>query len=257
MRILVRTSKWAVWSRRIGALALPLAIIPVFLHRSHYIPSETFVVIEAVALALAAMAAFAGLVAIVRLWFTGDRGWGRAVFGFLFGAICLAPAAWLAFEAIRLPATPDVSTDFNNPPSLVSFVPARFLSADERTRIEEAFPNARSRTYPIAVADMYPIVENLMISRGWDIRTRTLPVNAFDAGQINAIATTLLGWRQEVVLRITGSADGSTIAMRSASLSDFHDFAENGHRVEAFLLELDSLVTLTLRDAPATPAATE
>jgi hypothetical protein len=45
--------------------------------------------------------------------------------------------------------------------------------------------------------------------------------------------------------------------MRSASLSGFPDFGENGKRVEAFLLELDNQVTLMLRNAPAQPAATE
>ncbi|MEO6396068.1 MAG: DUF1499 domain-containing protein, partial [Devosia sp.] len=70
-------------------------------------------------------------------------------------------------------------------------------------------------------------------------------------------ATTLLGWQQEVVARVAGSAAGSTVAMRSASLTSFHDFAENGLRIEAFLLELDSRVTLMLRDAPPAPAAAE
>jgi hypothetical protein len=33
MRILIRTSKWAIWARRFGSLALPLAAIPVLMHR--------------------------------------------------------------------------------------------------------------------------------------------------------------------------------------------------------------------------------
>ena len=58
-------------------------------------------------------------------------------------------------------------------------------------------------------------------------------------------------------MRSTGSADGATVDMRSASLSSFPDFGENGQRVEAFLLELDNQVTLMLRNAPAQPAAAE
>jgi hypothetical protein len=257
MRILIRTSKWAVWARRFGALALPLAVIPVILHRERFIPSETFEVIEAVALFFAGLALIAGLVAIVRLWFTGDQGWGKAALGLIFGALCVAPAAWLTYEVLRFPATPDVSTDFANPPALVNFVPARFIGPEERERIETAFPNARSRTYPVAAGDMFSLVETLVLSNGWDIRTRRVPVNALDTGQINAIATTLLGWRHEVALRIAGAADGSTIAMRSASLTAFHDFAENGLRIESFLLELDNQVTVMLRDAPPVPAPEE
>jgi len=60
-----------------------------------------------------------------------------------------------------------------------------------------------------------------------------------------------------VAIRVTGAADGTTIAMRSASLSTFPDFGENGQRIEAFMLDLDSEVTLMLRNAtPAQPADT-
>src|SRR3569832_375109 len=76
MRILVRTSKWAVWARRFGALALPLAAIPVLLHRGHLITSDNFLAVEAVAMAVAVAAVAMAIVAFVRLWFTGDQGWG-------------------------------------------------------------------------------------------------------------------------------------------------------------------------------------
>src|SRR5690242_7801866 len=136
MRILVRTSKWAIWARRFGALALPLAALPVLLHREQWITSDNFQVIEAIALSLAAIALLCGIFAMARLWMTGDQGWGRATQAVVFGALCLAPAGYLAFEAARLPATPDVSTDFANPPQLVSFIPARFVGPEERARIE-------------------------------------------------------------------------------------------------------------------------
>ena len=73
-------------------------------------------------------------------------------------------------------------------------------------------------------------------------------------GELNAVITTLLGFREEVAIRVNGTADGTTIAMRSASLSTFPDFGENGQRVEAFMLDLDNQVTLMLRNAtPAQP----
>ena len=32
MRILIRTSRWAIWARRLGSVAVPLLVIPVLLH---------------------------------------------------------------------------------------------------------------------------------------------------------------------------------------------------------------------------------
>lgn len=255
MRILIRTSKWAVWARRIGALALPLAVLPVLLHREHIITSDNFVAVETVALALAGLAVAAALIAFVRLWFTGDQGWGRATLAFVFGLLCLGPAAFFGWMAQTSPATPDISTDFTNPPPLVSFVEARFTAPVERARVEAAFPNARSRNYPITPQQMYEAVSSLVDDEGWDVRAQRAPQTALDTGQFNAVVTTLLGFRQEVAIRISGDADGTTIAMRSASLSGFPDFGENGQRIEAFLLALDNQVTLMLRNAPAAPAA--
>jgi hypothetical protein len=255
MRILVRTSKWAVWARRAGALALPLALLPVWFHREHVLTSENFLAVEAVALSLAALAVLMALVAFARLWFTGDQGWWKATLAFVFGLLCLGPAAWFAWLASTVPSSLDVSTDFTNPPPLVSFVESRFIGPDERSRIEAMYPNARSRNYPITAPQMFDVVETLAEGRGWDIRSRRAPQGELDSGLLNAIVTTVLGFRQEVAIRVAGSADGATIAVRSASLTGFPDFGENGQRIEAFLLDLDAQVTQMLRTAaPAAPS---
>ncbi len=257
MRILVRTSKWAIWARRFGALALPLAGIPVLLHRAHLITSENFVVIEAVAMGLALLAVAAALVAFARLWFTGDKGWSRATLAFVFGLLCLLPAAFFGWQAASIPPSPDVSTDYTNPPQLLSFVESRFIGPEERARLAAAFPNARSRTYPIAAPQMFEVVAGALEASGWDVRARRAPIGPLDAGQLNAVVTGILGFRQEVAIRIAGTADGSTIDMRSASLTGFPDFGQNGQRVEAFLLDLDARVTAMLRNAPTQPAAAD
>ena len=119
MRILIRTSKWAIWARRVGALALPLAVIALLLHRGHIITSENFMVIEGIALVLAVLTLLMALVAFVRLWFTGDQGWWRATIAFVFGVLCLAPGAYFGYLYLKQPGAADVSTDFGDPPALV------------------------------------------------------------------------------------------------------------------------------------------
>lgn len=255
MRILIRTSKWAIWARRVGALALPLAALPVLLHRGHVITSENFLTVEGIALGLAVLAVLMAIIAFIRLWFTGDQGWWKASLAFIFGILCLLPLGYFGYLYAKQPASSDISTDFTNPPALVSFVDARFVTPDQRARLEADFPNARSRNYPITAPEMFDAVANLVDDRGWDVRASRRPTTQLDSGAINAVITTLLGFRQEVAIRVTGAADGTTIAMRSASLSTFPDFGENGARIEAFMLDLDAQVTLMLRNAtPAQPA---
>src|SRR6201999_412960 len=128
-------------ARRVGALALPLAAIPVLLHREHFITSSNFIAIEAVALSLAALAVIMAGVAFVRLWFTGDQGWWRATLAFIFGLICLAPAGYFVYEAIHPPASLDMSTDFDTPPELVSDVAPHVTTPGQRATLEAESPN--------------------------------------------------------------------------------------------------------------------
>lgn len=255
MRILIRTSKWAIWARRIGSLALPLAIIPVFLHRERLILSSDFAIIETVALIVAGLAMFLALGAFVRLWITGDQGWGKATAGFLLGLLCLAPFGAVAYFAARYPSTADISTDPDKPPGIVSQLPAH--QPVDYEAVAAVFPNAQDRNYPIGAPQMFAIVAGLVDERGWEPRARREPQTPLAEGQVNAVAMTLLGWREEVAIRISGVPQGSVVAMRSAALHPGHDLGENGRRIEEFLVALDERVTLLLRDAPVTAAPAE
>jgi hypothetical protein len=256
MRILIRTSKWAIWARRFGSFAVPLAIIPIFLHREKIITTTDFHTIELVAMAIAVLAFGLALGAFGRLWITGDQGWARATMGLFFSLVCLAPLAFILSLTLRFPAVADVSTDQAQPLTLVSAI-GRVQTPADRAAVEAAFPNARGRSYPIEAMQMFTIVEQLAAARGWEQLVRRAPQTVLDHGELNLIATTLLGWRDEVAIRVEGNPQGSTVDMRSASTHAWHDLGENGRRIEEFLLALDTRITLMLRDAPIPAAAPE
>ena len=257
MRILIRTSKWAIWARRFGSLAVPLTVIPVFLHRERLISSADFTVVEIVALAVAGLGLFLALGAFARLWVTGDQGWGKATIGFFLSLVCLAPFAFTLMQMTLYPAVSDVSTDPARPPGLVSQGPAQPSAAIDRAAVESAFPNARTRTYPVEASRLFALLNQLVQDRDWEVRTRREPLTPLAEGQINAIATTLLGWRDEVAIRIEGTPEGSVVAMRSAALHGGHDLGSNGRRIEDFLAALDERITTLLRETPTAQPAVE
>ena len=257
MRILIRTSKWAIWARRLGSFAVPLTVVPILLHREQMISSSDFAVVEMVAGIVAALAVALALGAFGRLWITGDRGWGKAIWGLVFGLGCLLPFAWLGYEALRYPQVNEVTTDIADPLPLSSPITVAPTSGPLREVVDAAFPNARTRTYPIDATQMFALVSEMIDDRGWEVRTRRAPPTALDSGQINAIAVTLFGWRDEVAVRVAGTASGSTVDMRSVPLADFHDFGEDGRRIEEFLVARDERITLMLRDAPAAAGAAD
>jgi len=251
MRILVRTSRWAIWARRLGSLAVPLAILPVLMHRAQAVDTQTFAVIEIVAIAVALAALLCSIGAFLRIWSTGDQGWGKAVAGFICAILCLVPVGLWSVDYALYPVVDQVSTDAANPPPLLSAVPATMPSPADMQRISAAFPNVKTRNYPLPPAQMFGLVDKLVVERGWDVRRRREPGDAGDDGQINAIATTLFGFRDEVSIRIAAVADGSSIAMRSAALTSLHEPGVNGSRIEEFLTALDQRVTVLMKDQPA------
>lgn len=255
MRILIRTSKWAIWARRFGSLAVPLTVVPVLLHREQFISSTDFAIVESVAAGVAALALILALSAFARLWITGDQGWGKASWGLFFAIICLLPFGYLAAQAARYPLVNEVATSFGDPLPLSSSIRVLPTGAALQELIETTFPNARTRTYPIDATQMFATIEDLVEDRGWEVRTRRAPPTSLDAGQLNAISVNLFGFRDEVAIRVAGSPAGSTVDMRSVPLSGFHDFGENGRRVEELLLALDEQIKLLLRNAPQAPVA--
>lgn len=253
MRILIRTSRWAIWARRLGSVAVPLVVISVLLHRFRLITSDLFLVAAEAAGLVALIAVLTALIALARLWQTGDRGWGRALAGLLFGALSLVPYAWYGSLMLRYPAVTDIATADRGLMPLVfepgtQAMPApKMLSAEAKA---STFPNVATRNYPLGLVPTFGLVQAMVDDNGWDIRLLREPEPGAEIGQLNAQIMTLPGWREEVVIRVTGTLTTSMVDMRSASLNAVHDFGSNGSRIEDFLAALDEAVTTLLRDNP-------
>lgn len=241
MRVIIRTSKWAIWSRRFASFALPLSVLSVWSHRAQLLNSDTFQIVLASAIVLAVFAILFGFAAYVRIWGTGDHGWGRASLGILIGMICLSPFVYGAVIGGRYPLINDISTNRENPLELLVKQGEESQTNDREllTQIKAIFPDAVTRFYPLTPSQTYTQVEQLIAGREWDVRVRRAPGIGQD-GQINAMAMTSMGWRDEVVVRVTQTSEGAQVDMRSSSLNGVGDLGKNGLRIESFLHDLDA-----------------
>lgn len=219
-----------------------MLIVAIPLHIFDLIPSDAFAISLALGLGAAGLALLLGILAYVVLWFTGDRGWRPASFGVALGLICLAPAAYAGYLAVSYPSTADISTALLSPPDLIM---ARGSDVEiDPESILVSYPNLLTRFYQIPPSVLHQLALTLARQRGWQIISSTAPEAEDSGGTLNAIRRSLLGWSNEIALRISPGPVGALIDLRAASLYPTpHDLGDNGRSIEGFLRALDLSVT--------------
>lgn len=246
MRILVRTSKLAIWARRLALFAAALILISTGLHFFGQIAADVFEISLAIGTISAAAAFLIGIAAYIRLWFTGDRGWGPASVGFVLGLACLAPAGIALALSEIYPSTADVTTALVDPPQLLDARP-NDPDIDSET-VLASFPNLITRAYQIPPEELFSLGQSLARANGWEILAATPPTQT-STGQLNALRHSLLGFENEIAFRVSPNPIGALIDLRAASLNPvYHDLGDNGRAIEAFLLALDDRVSTYIQN---------
>jgi uncharacterized protein (DUF1499 family) len=203
------------------------------------------------ALILALISILLAFAAFVVIWREGLGGFGMALAAFFTGVAILAYPGYLAAKAYRLPAIFDITTDPIDPP--------RF-EAIARLRPRDANPTlyAGLRAAELQKA-AYPAIEPLIVSatplvayeaaleviakRKWRVVDARTPQPGRRDGRIEAVARTpILGFRDDVVLRIRSDPDGARVDFRSTSRYGRHDFGTNAARVIALSEAIDDAV---------------
>ncbi len=193
--------------------------------------------------ATAAAVVFA--VAAVAAWPASYRRSKRAQAVFLLssavGLLAAAPPAVLWYRVQHLPHIHDISTDTADPPQFVAVLPLR-EGARNSTRYDAAVAPLQAEAYPqvsttvLAAPPDQAFEKALRVAHdmGWAI---------VDANQsalrIEATDTSLLfGFKDDIVVRIRGSAGASRIDLRSLSRVGGSDFGVNAKRISRFIARL-------------------
>lgn len=242
----IRVSKLAVWSLRLAIFALPVLLLAVVLHRSGAIEYYAGLTLLVAVLILCGIAFMLSASALVVIWNEGLKGLGAAL---LAAALALAVLAYPMFEILRgitLPAISDVSTDTADPPRFHAIATLRPRSAKPvnysggaNIEIQRMYyPAVRTMELDAEAAEVYASVLALVQRNGWRLADNIPPAANRD-GQIEAIASTpLMGFREDIAIRVRRSGAMVRVDMRSASRYGSRDFGTNARRVESFLAQL-------------------
>jgi uncharacterized protein (DUF1499 family) len=256
-------ARTALWSRRLALFALVASILSVIIVRSGLLEIRPALVTFAGALAFAVFAIILAFAAFVVIWRQGLDGLGSALMGLFIGIALLAYPAYLGLRAYQLPPITDVVTDPDDPP--------RF-EVISRLRPREANPVA----YPGgAMAELqrmaYPEVEPLIVTstpqetydtalavitkRRWFIVDARPPLAGRREGRIEAVSRTpIMGFREDVVVRVRADGEGARLDVRSASRYGPHDLGGNAARITRLVEEVDEILGAQEEKKPKRPA---
>jgi len=255
------------WTSRIALFSVGVLATAVVLHRLFALPTPVALNLAAVAFAGAALSLLLALAASIGIWRTGRPGTARIVFGVLVSlGLLLWPLVFLpSYE--RLPKINDVTTDPRSPPAFVALAKQRAPSANSVDYPGAGFAQAQAAAYP----DIKPIEINRSSDEAFDLAAdaiRRLKMEIVrqegpdqEAGRPGTLEvvdrTLLLGFYDDVVIRVSGNDERARIDVRSASRYGRHDLGRNADRIRQILKEIvvrmESVVPAAHAKAAAKP----
>jgi uncharacterized protein (DUF1499 family) len=245
-----QTSRLAVWARRCAFFSLLATLISIIIVRTGFLEIEPALATFGGALVFAVFGIVLAFGAFIVIWRQGIAGGGYAFTAVAIGVLLLAYPAYLGVRAYRLPMINDVTTDPLNPPrfDVVARLRPRgtveyaglYAAEQQRTAYPDIEPLEVTATPQIA----YDAALAVITKRKWRIVVERAPQAGRRDGQIEAVARTpIMGFRDDVAVRIRPTRDGAVIDVRSASRYGKHDLGANASRIRSLLEDVDDEVS--------------
>ena len=235
----------ASWSRNLAIFSVVAVLVSVLIVRFGFLELKPALATFFGALAFALLSILVGLAGAIAIWQDGSRGISRILVAFLISAALLAYPAYLALQYRKLPRIHDITTDPIDPPRFDAL--ARLRSGDgtnpavyaglysaEQQRI--AYPDIETVELEIPVQRAYEITLQLVNKRKWLVIDERAPQPPRRIGRIEAVARTpVMGFREDVSIRVTPDGEDSRVDIRSASRYFEGDLGSNAARVRKLI----------------------
>jgi uncharacterized protein (DUF1499 family) len=255
-------SRLAVWARRLAVFALFASGLAVVMMQSGLLEVRPAIATFAGALLIAVIALLLAFAAFVVIWRDGNAGMPYALWAILIGSALLTYPGYLAVKAYRLPWLYDVTTDPIDPPRYEALARVRprdanpiayaGLYAAELQRA--AYPDIETLVTEASPQIAYASVHDVVVKRRWRIVDERAPIAGRRDGHIEAVARTpIMGFRDDVVLRIRADGEGTRIDARSSSRYGPHDFGANAARIKSLMDAIEDAIGARTSERPEAP----
>jgi hypothetical protein len=276
-------SRLAIWARRIALFSLVATLIAIIIVRSGALDLLPALSTLAGALVLACVAILLACGAGIVIWREGVGGGRYAVTAFFVGLVLIAYPLYLGARAYRLPAIYDITTDPIDPPRFDAIARLRPRDANPITyaglytaeQQHNAYADIEPDDTTVSPQEAYDAAMKVVTKRRWrvvdarppqagvpalpppgakprQVDTRSSPNVGARDGIIEAVARTpILGFRDDVVVRVRATSDGARIDVRSASRYGRNDLGTNASRVRNLIDDIDDVLAAPQKKAPA------
>jgi uncharacterized protein (DUF1499 family) len=243
-------SKLAMWSRRLALFAVAVVLLVIVIVNLGFLDPLPAIATLAGSLFFALVAMVLAFGALVVIWRQGLRGLGLAVAALGIGLAMLAYPAYLGALFYRLPAVNDITTDPIDPPRFEAISrlrprganPIAYAGAAATKLQRAAYPDIEPLIVSVPPLEAYDAALAVITKRKWRIVDVRPPQTGRREGRIEAVARTpLMGFRDDIVVRVRAAEDGARIDMRSASRYGTHDFGANAARLRSLSNDIDDV----------------
>jgi len=261
-------SRLAAWSLRIALFSLVATFMALIVVRSGALDLVPAVSTLGGALVLAGVAILLAFGAGIFIWRDGLGGLRQAVLAVFIGIALLGYPAYLTARAYQLPALYDVTTDPIDPPQFDAIARLRPRDANPiayqglyAAEVQHAvYPDIDPEDTTASPQEAFDVAMKVVVKRKWRVVDARPPRGAVTGrtaegpardGIIEAVARSLiLGFPEDVVLRIRATNDGARIDVRSASRYGRNDLGSNASRVRNLVTDIDAILSAPQPEKP-------
>jgi uncharacterized protein (DUF1499 family) len=214
------------------------------------------------ALAIAGIALLLALAAFVVIWMEGSAGMGAALGAMAISLAILAYPAYLGLKAYRLPWIHDITTDPIDPPRYEALSrlrprdanPVDYAGLYTAEQQRKAYPDVGPLGTNATPQAAYDAVLAVVNKRRWRVVDARAPQAGRREGRIEAVARTpIMGFRDDVVIRVRAEPDGTRIDARSSSRYGMSDFGTNASRVRGLMSDIEEAIKTQKPERPPAP----
>src|SRR6478672_8429947 len=256
-------SSLASWARNLAVFSVVAVVVSILIVRFGFLEMKPALATFFGALGCAALSILVALAAFVAIWQNGSRGMGRILLALLIDAVVLAYPAYLGLQYRKLPPIHDITTDPIDPPRFDALARLRTgdgantavyagLYSAEQQRLH--YPDIEAVELDVPVQRAYEVTLQLVTRRKWLVIDERAPQPPRRIGRIEAVARTpIMGFREDVAIRVTPDGDGSRVDIRSASRYFESDLGSNAARITKLIEDINTAVDNAKSAAPKKP----